>query len=740
MAKLPTDISDLVKQFGPSLHRVPPGGWADTREDDKLVKTHCCFCGQQCGIQLRVQNNKVVGFEPWEDWPFNRGKLCPKGIKRYMQDEHPDRLKSPLARVEGKGFEPIGWDAALDRVVSEIKRIQERYGKDSFAFLTGASLTNEKAYLMGKFARVALQTANIDYNGRLCMVSSATASKKVFGIDRSGNPWSDIVAADVILVAGANISECAPITTDYIWRARDRGAKLIVTDPRMTPIARNADLYIPVRPGGDIGVFNGMLHVMIKRGWIDREYIAQHTTGFEEVARAVEKYTPEFAAKIAGVPSEMIIRAAELFGPAKTSFVLHAKGIEHHSKGVENCIAVMSLVLASGRLGREGCGYAMITGQGNGQGAREQGGKCDQLPGNRDISNPEHRKYIAGVWGVPEESLPQKGLSAIPLVEAIHEGRIKGLISICFNPVVSLPDANFTREAFDKLEFYTNIDFFLSETSRYADIVLAGSLMEEDEGTTTNTEGRVIRHRKVVSPPEGAWEDWKIICEIARRLGHGDKFNYSGPREIFDELRVASKGGVSDYFGMTWEKIEKNNGICWPCPTLDHPGTPRLYEGGKFGHPDGKAHFIPVEWRPSAEMPDAEYPIILTTGRVVAHFLSGTQTRRIGALMDQAPEPFCELHPVLAEKLGIIDDDYVKVESRRGSVVVHARVVKTIRPDTVFVPYHWPLDRSANNLTIRALDPQSLIPEYKVCAVRVFKTDAPDDAIASLEVQAGGIR
>lgn len=740
MAKLPTNISDLVEQFGPSLHRVPPGGWADTREDDSLVKTHCCFCGQQCGIQLRVQNNKIVGFEPWEDFPFNRGKLCPKGIKRYMQDEHPDRLKSPLVRLEGQGFAPIGWNDALDRVVAEIKRIQKTYGNDSFAILTGASLTNEKAYLMGKFARVALQTANIDYNGRLCMVSSATASKKVFGIDRSANPWTDIVAADVILVAGANISECAPITTDYIWRARDRGAKLIVMDPRMTPIARNADLYLPVRPGGDIGVFNGMLHVMIKRGWIDREYIAQHTTGFEEVARTVERYTPEFAGKIAGIPSEMIVRAAELFGPAKTSFVLHAKGIEHHSKGVENCIAVMSLVLASGRLGREGCGYAMITGQGNGQGAREQGGKCDQLPGNRDISNPEHRKYIAGVWGVPEESLPQKGLSAIPLVEAIHAGKIKGLISICFNPVVSLPDANFTREAFDKLEFYTNIDFFLSESSRYADVVLAGSLMEEDEGTTTNTEGRVIRHRKVVSPPEGAREDWKIICEIARRLGHGDKFNYTGPREIFDELRVASKGGVSDYFGITWDKIEKNNGIFWPCPSLDHPGTPRLYEGGTFGHPDGKAHFIPVEWRPSVEMPDAEFPVMLTTGRVVAHFLSGTQTRRIAALVDQAPQPFCELHPILATKLGIGDGDYVKVESRRGSVVVHAKVVKTIRPDTVFVPYHWPLDRSANNMTIRALDPQSLIPEYKICAVRVCKAEAPHDAIALLEVQAGGVR
>ena len=257
------------------------------------------------------------------------------------------------------------------------------------------------------------------------------------------------------LVAGANIAECAPITTDYIWRARDRGAKLIVIDPRMTPIARNADLFIPVRPGGDIGVFNGMLHIMIKRGWIDQEYIAKNTIGFEEVARTVEKYTPEYAAKIAGVPASMIVRAAELFGSAKTSFVMHARGIEHHSKGVENCIAMMSLALASGRLGREGCGYAMITGQGNGQGAREQGGKCDQLPGNRKIDDPEARKYIAGVWDVPEESIPGKGLSAIPLVEAIHAGKIKGLISICFNPVVSLPDANFTREAFGKLEFYT---------------------------------------------------------------------------------------------------------------------------------------------------------------------------------------------------------------------------------------------------------------------------------------------
>src|SRR6516165_5292714 len=459
MAKIPVEIPEIVKQFGPSLNRVPAGGWVASEEQDKMVKTHCCFCGQQCGIQLRVRNNKVVGWEPWEDFPFNFGKLCPKGVKRYMQDEHPDRLKHPLQGVPGKGFEPVSWDAALDRVASEIRRIQETYGNDAFALLTGASLTNEKAYLMGKFARVAVRTANIDYNGRLCMVSAGAASKKVFGIDRSANPWSDIPKAKVILVAGANVAECAPITTDYLWQARENGAKLIVLDPRMTPIARNADLFIPVRSGGDIGVFNGMLHVMIERGWIDYDFIAKHTVGWEQVAEIVKKYTPEFAAKIAGVPPAMIVKAAEMWGPAPTSFVLHARGIEHHSKGVENCVAAINLVVASGRIGREGCGYAMITGQGNGQGGREQGQKCDQLPGNRDITNPEHRKYIADVWGVSEESIPHKGLTMVPIFEAIHEGKIKGLMAISCNPMVSLPNHAYMREACEKLEFFCQIDF-----------------------------------------------------------------------------------------------------------------------------------------------------------------------------------------------------------------------------------------------------------------------------------------
>src|SRR5215831_1149538 len=402
VAKLPAPIPELVDRFGPHLSSTPADGWTPVGQPDRVVKTHCCFCGQQCGIQLKVKDNKVIGFEPWEDFPFNTGKLCPKGVKRYLQDEHPDRLTSPLKRSEGDGFSEISWNKALDLTVSQIRRIQAEDGNDSFAVQTGASLSNEKAYLMGKFARVAVRTANIDYNGRLCMVSAAAASKKILGIDRSANPWSDRPQAKVILVAGANVAECAPITTDYLWQARENGSKLIILDPRLTPIARNADLYIPVRSGGDIGVFNGMLHVMIERGWIDRDFIAQHTTVFDQVAERVKKYTPEYAAKIASVPPEMIVRAAELWGPAPTSFLLHARGIEHHSKGVDNCVAAINLVIASGRIGREGCGYAMITGQGNGQGGREQGQKCDQLPGGRDIENPEHRKYIAGVWGVSE--------------------------------------------------------------------------------------------------------------------------------------------------------------------------------------------------------------------------------------------------------------------------------------------------------------------------------------------------
>ena len=723
MARLPAPAEALADAFGPHLSYEPPGGFAARAAPDRKVNTHCCFCGQQCGVTLLVKDERVVGIEPWEEFPFNQGKLCPKGIKRYLQNNHPDRLLHPLVRT-GRGFGRIPWDEALDLVAERVGRLQARYGRDSVAVLSGASLTNEKAYLMGKFARLAVGTRHIDYNGRLCMVAAGAGNLRAFGIDRAANPWADIVSTDLVMVLGSNVSECSPITTDYIWRARDRGAKLVVVDPRLTPIARTADLYLPVRPGRDSALMNAILHAVIRLGGVDHDFVERHTTGFDEVRALVERYAPETVERLVGIPARRIVEAAELWVQAPRTMLLHARGIEHHTKGVENVLACINLVLATGKIGKPGSGYATITGQGNGQGAREQGQRCNQLPGARDIENPAHRAEVAAAWSVAESALPGKGATAPEIVEMIHRGEIRGLVSICFNPLVSLPDATFTQEALERLDFFVAIDFFLSETARHADLVLPGSLHEEDEGTVTSTEGRVIRIRKAVDPPGEARADWRIICDLARRLGKGHLFDFHSPAHIFAELTRVSRGGVADYSGITYEKIERQMGVFWPCPDADHPGTPRLFEGGRFHHPDGRARFHAVEYRPPAEDVDPEYPIILTTGRVVSQFLSGTQTRRIGPLVDQYPEPKVELHPKLAGRLGVCDGDRVRVSSRRGHLDLAAHVVATIRPDTVFIPYHWPGERSANRLTLRAYDPIAGIPEFKVAAVRIERLPA----------------
>ena len=726
MARPPIDETLLIERFGPHPKYEPPGGWQSEAQNpaQSLVKTHCCFCGQQCGIQLKVRDNQVIGFEPWEEFPFNRGMLCPKGVKRYMQSTHPDRLLSPLMRDEraDTGFRTASWDEALGFSAARLRGLQQRYGKDAVAVYGGASLTTEKSYLIGKFARVALGTRHIDYNGRLCMVSAGTAYKLVFGVDRSPNPWSDIPLADVMIIAGSNTAECSPITTDYVWRFRDRGGKLIVVDPRMTPITRNADLYLPVRPGTDMALFLAMMHVIVRDGLEKRPFIEAHTVGFDAVAESAKAWDPARAARITGVPPDAIEKAAHWFATAERGFALHARGLEHHSKGVENVLSLINLCVATGNIGREGAGCVMITGQGNGQGGREHGQKCDQLPGQRSINDPEARKHVAKVWGVEADEIPQAGYPALEIMEAIHRGEIKGLISICFNPLVSLPDANFTREALERLEFFGVIDFFMSETAHYADVILAGSLHEEEEGAACNVEGRVIHIRQAVTPPGDARLDSQIICDLASHLGRGRYFNFREPREIFDELREASRGGPADYYGITYERIDREMGVFWPCPSEDHPGTPRLFEGGRSFHPDGKAQFQVTEYRESGDPISDQYPIYLTTGRVVSQYLSGTQTRRIGALVDQYPEPRVEIHPRLAKEHGIADNDWVTVTTRRSEMTVRAMVVRTIRPDTVFIPYHWAGSKSANLLTHRTVDPRSKIPECKVSACNIRKS------------------
>jgi assimilatory nitrate reductase catalytic subunit len=584
------------------------------------------------------------------------------------------------------------------------------------------------------------------------MVSAAAANKKAFGVDRAANPWSDILQAKVVWISGANIAECAPITTNYVWQARENRAKVIVVDPRITPIARTCDLFLPIKPGRDIALFNGVLQLMIENDWLDHDFINNHTVGFDKVAEHVSQWTPAKTAEVTGIPERSIRQAAEWWGTAPSSFLMHARGIEHHSHGVMNCLGAINMVLASGRIGREFCGYGTITGQANGQGGREHGQKCDQLPGGRDIENPEHRAYISKFWGINEPDLPHIGVDAYELFRKIDRGEIKGLISICFNPMVSLPDNNFIRKALEKLEFYVAIDFFLNETARFADVVLPGSLQEEDEGVVAQLEGRVIKINQAVDPPGEAKQDWRVLQDIAARLGRTHGMQFKSSREIFTEMCAASKGGVIDYSGITYEKIERQYGVFWPCPSegpdgqpVDHPGTPRLFEpgswnvvakgAGPFYFPDGKARFNVAPYTPPTEVTDEEYPLMLTTGRVVSQFLSGTQTRRIGPLVEQYPEPRMEMHPRLAEKLGIKDGEWATAESRRGTCTLRAQVVTTIRPDTIFIPYHWAGRKSANQLTISAQDPISKIPEYKVCAVRVKKADAPPQYASELEPQ-----
>jgi assimilatory nitrate reductase catalytic subunit len=711
---------------------APAVGWESVgRLPETLVPTHCCFCGVQCGLYLRVRNGQVTGVEP-RDFPHNQGALCPKGVVAYQQVHHPDRLRFPLMRRGGKGgpLERASWDEALDYVVRRWRDIQARHGRDAIAVYSGSSMTNEKCYLMGKFARVALGTRHVDYNGRLCMSSAALAYAKAFGVDRAPLPMTDIPLAKCLLVVGANVAECFPVAMQWLWRARDRGARLIVLDPRETPTARTTDLWLPVRPGTDLAVLNAMLRQLIHDGLTDEAYIRARTVGWDEVRAAVEPCTPEVAERLAGVPAERIVAAARLYGQAATSLIMHARGIEHSTHGVANCLACTNLALARGQVGKPGGGVMMLTGQGNGQGGREVGQKANQLPGYRHIDDSADRRYIAEVWGIPVEELPGEGAAATEMVRLMAAGEIKSCLVICSNLMVSLPDNAVVQRALHTLDPLVVIDFFMSETAELADVVLPGSVWCEDEGTMTNLEGRVIKINRASDPPGEARRDVDIICELARRLERGQFFPYRSTRDIWDELCVASKGGMADYYGITWEKIEAQGGVFWPCPTADHAGTPRLF-AERFAHPDGKARFFAVEYMPPAEEPGGDYPFRLTSGRVVYHYLSGNQTRRLGFLQSQAPEPWVEIHPQAAARLGIQDNERVRVRTPRGAMELKALVVPTIRPDTLFIPFHYGHQAAVNQLTNAAVEPAVKIPEYKVCAAAIERLDAPPKQAAS---------
>ncbi|WP_405558622.1 molybdopterin oxidoreductase family protein [Streptomyces canus] len=686
---------------------------------NSATPTHCPYCALQCGMNLTPAPDGTVEVSERADFPVNRGALCGKGRTAPAVLSSRVRLTSPLVRSGGT-LVPAGWDEALDRIAEGLSRTRAEHGPDACGVFGGGGLTNEKAYTLGKFARVVLGTSQIDYNGRFCMSSAAAGGIKAFGLDRGlPFPLEDIPKSGCVILVGSNLAETMPPSLRFFTELRENGGTLIVIDPRRTKTAEQADLHLMPRPGTDLALALGLLHLVVAEGLVDEEYVRERTAGWEDARAAAMAHWPEYVERITGVPVPQLRETVRLFCEPESAMVLTARGPEQQSKGTDTVSAWINLCLATGRAGRPFSGYGCLTGQGNGQGGREHGQKADQLPGYRKLDDPAARAHVAEVWGVDPDSLPGPGRSAYELLDALGTD-IKSLLLMGSNPVVSAPHAAHIEERIRSLDFLAVCDVVLSETAALADVVLPVTQWAEETGTTTNLEGRVLLRRQAITPPDGIRSDLEVMHELADRLGVEKGFP-TDPEEVFEELRRASAGGPADYSGITYRRLAEENGVFWPCPTEDtvvHAGTPRLFLD-RFATPDGRARFVPVSHRAIAEEPDEEYPVLLTTGRVVAQYQSGAQTRRVDELNAAAPGPFVELHPRLAERLGAAEGDPVAVVSRRGRAVAPARITLGIRPDTVFMPFHWYGEGRANTLTNPALDPTSRMPEFKACAVRV---------------------
>ncbi|MFI7293330.1 molybdopterin oxidoreductase family protein [Streptomyces sp. NPDC050121] len=701
--------------------------------------THCPYCALQCGMALSPLPTGGVEVVERADFPVNRGALCGKGRTAAQVLSSRVRLTSPLVR-SGDTLVPATWDEALDRIAGELTRVRDVHGADALGVFGGGGLTNEKAYTLGKFARVVLGTSQIDYNGRFCMSSAAAAGIKAFGLDRGlPFPLEDIPKTGCVILVGSNLAETMPPSLRFFNELRENGGTLIVIDPRRTKTAEQADLHLAPRPGTDLALALGLLHLIVAEGRVDEEYVRERTVGWEDARAAAMAHWPEYVERITGVSVPQLRETVRLFCEPETAMVLTARGPEQQSKGTDTVGAWINLCLATGRAGRPLSGYGCLTGQGNGQGGREHGQKADQLPGYRKLDDPAARAHVAEVWGVDPDSLPGPGRSAYELLDALGTD-IRSLLLMGSNPVVSAPRAAHVEERLKSLDFLAVCDVVLSETAQLADVVLPVTQWAEETGTTTSLEGRVLLRRQAITAPEGVRSDLEVLHELAARLGVEKGFP-TEPEEVFEELRRASAGGIADYSGISYARLAEGagEGVFWPCPAEEETdaggaaggeqaeqgpsGTPRLFLD-RFATPDGRARFVPVTHRPAAEEPDDDYPVLLTTGRVVAQYQSGAQTRRVDELNAAAPGPFVELHPRLAARLGAAEGDPVAVVSRRGRAVAPARITTGIRPDTVFMPFHWPGEGRANTLTNPALDPTSRMPEFKVCAVRVEKVAA----------------
>ncbi len=707
--KFGADSVDLEKDPGTETGSVAAAG----------VRTHSPYCALQCGIVIDGQDTSDPQLVGDESFAVNRGRLCVKGFTALEPLRDADRLLVPLARGGTGDLEPAEWDDALDRIAERIGAVQRRWGRESIGVYGSGALTNEKAYLLGKFARVALGTPNIDYNGRFCMSSAAAAANRAFGLDRGLTfALDEIAEADVVLLAGGNPTETMPPLMRYFEAQKARGGRLIVVDPRRTPTATAASDHLGIRPGTDAVLAHGLLHLLIRERLLDVAYIASRTEGFERVRALVAAYWPGLVERTTGIPEAKLLETARLLGRAGKVIVLTGRGPEQQSRGVANAGAYINLALALGAVGREGSGYGCLTGQGNGQGGREHGQKADQLPGYRDIRDPEARRHVAAVWGIDEAALPGPGVSAQEMLGAAgFDGGVRALLVFGSNPLVSAADSATIASRLRSLDLLVVSDFFLSETAAIADFVLPSAQWAEEDGTVTNLEGRVIRRRRAFCPPGAVRSDLRILMDLAERLGAGAEFRYANSVEVFEELRRASAGGRADYSGISYERVDREGGVLWPS-SAERPLAGRLFADG-FPTPTGRARFDATPHAETGEVPDPEYPLFLTTGRLLAHYQTRTQTSRVQRLREIAPRPLAQLHPSTAERFSVHHGSGVILTTRRGSARFAADVSPAIRADTVFLPFHWGGNEAANLLTNPVLDPISRMPEFKVCAVRI---------------------
>jgi formate dehydrogenase alpha subunit len=673
------------------------------------VKTTCAYCGVGCQLELNIKDNNIVKVTGCEDTAPNYGSLCVKGRFGYDFVNQDNRLKAPLIKENGR-FREASWDEAYSLIVDRLGTIKSSYGPDAIGVFSSAKITNEENYLAQKFARAVIGTNNVDHCARLCHASTVAGLVASFGSGAMTNPIADIENSKLILVTGSNTTEAHPVISAHMKRAVEfGGTKLILVDPRRIPLSKSATLWLRQNLGTDVAWINGMMHVIIGEDLYDRGYVEERTEGFEALKKAVEKYTPEYVARITGIPARDLTEAAHMYAQARPASIFFAMGITQHTTGTDNVKSLANLSMLCGNVGVPGGGVNPLRGQNNVQGACDLGALPNVYSGYQPIDNQVVRERMAAAWSV--EELPDSpGLTVTEMVAEAGAGKIKALYIIGENPLVSDPDLNHAEQALAQLDFLAVQDIFLTDTARLADVVLPSASFAEKEGTFTNTERKVQRVRKAIQSPGMARQDWQIIADLSTRMGY--PMAYRNSQEIMHEIARVTPS----YGGITYSRLERED-LHWPCPSLDHPGTPRLH-AERFTR--GLGAFHSIDYLPPAELPDGDYPLYLTTGRVLYHFHTGTMTMQSEGLNDLAPESFVEIAPVDAREYDVGEGDLLKVRSRRGEITVRTRISDQAVAGTVFIPFHF-AKAAANRLTNAALDPIAKIPEFKVCAVAIEK-------------------